>query len=269
MPFFDADDAAIYYEEIGEGNPVLLMHGYALNSMMWEFQKSEISKTNRMIAVDLRGFGQSSCSGRWSGNIMANDISKLIDEMNLQNLTVVGFSMSGPVAFRLALNHPDRIIKLVMVSSILPSRGKPREEKESKRQRKELDLLILRGVDAWADAMGIREGPLVGNIFKRNPGSKEIWEKMLSRHNPDFLRCMMEARESTKPFENWRERLPEVKQPTLLIAGAQDNMFIDASRYMSRTIPNAKLETISGAGHMVNMERPDEFNRVLISFLNE
>ncbi len=269
MAFYDADDAAIYYEQTGDGKPVLLMHGYALNSLMWKYQQQAISENFRMITVDLRGFGQSSCGGKWSGNIMADDISGLINELDIEEATIVGFSMSGPAAFRLALKHPDRIAKLVMVSSILPSAGRPRETKEAKSHKKELDILTLRGVDAWADAMGIRKGPLVGNIFKRNPDSRETWEKMLSRHNPDFLRCMMEARQASNPSENWRARLAEVTQPTLIIAGAQDERFIDASSYMERQIPNARLEIISGAGHMVNLEKPDEFNAALLSFLNE
>jgi len=267
MPFYDTDDAAIYYEQTGEGKSVIIMHGYALNSLMWEFQKQAISNQFKMITVDLRGFGQSSCGGRWSGNIMAEDISGLIETLDINDSAIVGFSMSGPAAFRLALRHPNRISKLVMVSSILPSAGRPREQKESRAQQKELDILTLRGVGAWADAMGIRKGPLVGNIFKRNPASREVWEKMISRHNPDYLRCMMEARQASRPSENWRERLAGVTQPTLIIAGAQDKRFIDASRYMSRQIPDCRLEIISGAGHMVNLEKPDEFNEILMSFL--
>jgi len=269
MAFYDAEDAAIYYDQIGDGKPVLMFHGYALNGMMWEFQKTAVSEQYKMISVDLRGFGQSSCGKNWSGNLMAEDVSSMIEDLDLRESIIVGFSMSGPVAFRLALKHPDRIEKLVMVSSILPSTGRPRKLKESQVQQKELDLLTLRGVEAWADAMGIWKGPLVGNIFKRNPQSRAVWEKMLSRHNQDFLRCMMEARASSQPSENWRARLGEIKQPTLIIAGAQDERFINASEYMARAIPEARLEIISGAGHMVNLEKPDEFNKVLMDFLDK
>ena len=267
MPFYDADDAAIYYEITGDGPPVMFFHGYALNSLMWEFQKPAVTAKFRMITVDLRGFGQSSCSRRWSGNIMADDISGLIESLDLRDLTVVGFSMSGPVAFRLALAHPERIKKLVMVSSILPSSGRPRKNSQNLAQKRELDILTLQGVNAWAEKVGLKEGPMVGNIFKRNPASKELWDKMLNRHNPDFLRCMMQARENTSPSENWRYRLKEVVQPTLIVAGAQDDRFLDASRYMHREIPNARLAIIHGAGHMVNLEKPEEFNQALMGFL--
>lgn len=267
MAFYDATDAAVFYEIIGDGQPVMFLHGYALNSQMWEFQKPVIAAHFKMITVDLRGFGQSSCSGRWCGDVMADDVAGLIKYLNLQNVTIIGFSMSGPVALRLAISYPDTIAKLVMVSSILPSPGRPRRNSQGLAQKRELDILTLQGVEAWAEKIGLKSGPLVGNIFKRNPDARELWEKMLKRHNPEFLRCMMQAREHTPPSENWRAKLRQVSQPTLIIAGAQDDRFLDASRYMHRAIPNARLEIIHGAGHMVNLEKPEEFNKALLTFL--
>lgn len=267
MAFYDAGDAAIYYEVTGDGPPAVFLHGYALNGAMWEFQKPAVAEKFKMINVDLRGFGQSSCSERWSGDIMAGDVSGLLEELDLSNCTIVGFSMSGPVAFKTALNNEDRIARLVMVSSILPSSGRPRKKTESKAERQELDALILHGPQAWAKRMRLTDDELLNNTFRRNPASREVWERMLARHNPDFLRCMMEAREEREPSSNWRKKLSEVKQPSLIIAGAQDDRFLDASKYMARAIPEAELEIISGAGHMVIMEKPDEFNRVLMKFL--
>jgi pimeloyl-ACP methyl ester carboxylesterase len=269
MAFYDAGDAAIFYEITGRGKPLILLHGYALNSLMWYFQIPTLAEKYQVIAVDLRGFGQSSCGRNWSGNIMADDISGLLKSLDLSDCTIVGFSLSGPVAFRMAYNFPDRISRLVMVSSILPSSGQPRQKTQSLAQKRELDLLIMHGVEGWANKVGLRSGPMVANMFIRNPEVKDVWEKILQRHNPDFLRCMMEARDQTQPSENWRDRLADINQPTLVIAGAQDERFLDASRYLQRHIPNAKLEIISGAGHMVNLEKPDEFNLVLMEFLGE
>jgi pimeloyl-ACP methyl ester carboxylesterase len=175
--------------------------------------------------------------------------------------------MSGPVAVRLALEMPETITKLILVSSMLPSAGRPKARSESEVQRRELDILRLRGVEAWADAMGLRDGPLVGNMFKRNPDVIPLWEEMLSRHHPDFLLCMLEARASTESPVDWRSRLPEIRQPTLVIAGAQDTRFLDASRHLTAAIPNARLEIISAAGHMINLEEVEKFNEV--GFLHE
>jgi pimeloyl-ACP methyl ester carboxylesterase len=269
MAFYDAGDAAIYYEVTGNGAPVVLLHGYALNSTMWEFQKPVLSSQYKVITVDLRGFGQSSCSGRWSSDIMAEDVADIITELKLRDCVIVGFSMSGPVAFKMVLNNADKISKLVLVSSILPSAGRAPKNIQTEEDNRELEALILHGPEAWAEAMGLRDGPLIGNTFRRNPAAKAVWEAMLARHNADYLRCMMEARRQWPVPIDWRAKLPRIACPTLIIAGAQDARFIDASKLMARVIPDARLEIVSGAGHMVNLERPDEFNRVLMDFLED
>ena len=268
MPYFDAIDAAIYYEVEGDGFPIVLLHGYALNGHMWNLQKSVFAKTHRVVTIDLRGFGDSSCGKRWSGAAMAEDVAGLIRSLGLKDVTILGFSMSGPVAVRLALEMPEIITRLIQVSSILPSAGRPRARSESDIQQRELDILRLRGVKAWAEAMGLRDGPLVGNMFERNPEIIPLWEAMLARHHADFLLCMMESRLNTESPVDWRSRLPEIKQPTLVIAGAQDSRFLDASRRLAQDIPDACLEIISGAGHMVNLEEPGKFNEVVLDFLN-
>ncbi len=267
MSFYDANDAAIYYEIEGDGPPLVLLHGYALNSAMWEFQKSVLAKSHKVITVDLRGFGRSSCGKGWSGSIMAEDIIGLIRSLNLADVAILGFSMSGPVAFRIAYEMPDVVTKLIMVSSILPSSGRPTAKKETELQQEELNILRLRGVDAWAEEIGLLSGPLVDNIFKRNPESRPLWQRMISHHNPDYLLCMMAARQTTLSTENWRAKLNKIKQPTLIIGGAQDSQFLDSARYLHRNINNSNLEIISGAGHMVNLEAAEEFDRVISVFL--
>ena len=268
MPFFDAGDAAVYYEVKGEGRPLVFLHGYALNSLMWKFQIDEFSKQHSVITVDLRGFGKSSCGKEWSGSIMAADIEGLMVYLGLRNAAILGFSMSGPVAIRMAYNQPEIISELILVSSILPSAGRPKADGETKLQQKELDILRLRGVEAWAENIGMYKGPLVDNMFRRNPQIEPVWRDLISRHNPDFLICMLNGRLSTPSATDWRSRLKEIKQKTLIVAGAQDAKFIDASRHLASSIPRSRMETITGAGHMVNLEEPEKFNKILLNFID-
>jgi pimeloyl-ACP methyl ester carboxylesterase len=268
MPFYDADDAAIYYEISGEGRPLILLHGYALNSLMWSLQKPAFEKRYRLIMVDLRGFGQSSCGARWSGSVMAEDVKGLIKSLDLRDIAIVGFSMSGPVAFRLALGIPDRISRLIFVSSILPSAGKstapPNQQKSAD---EEIEILKSRGVSAWADKTGMRTGPLVKDMLEGQPELRQMWENILMRHNPDYLAKMLQSRAATSSPVNWRERLKEVSQPTLIIAGRNDRKFLDASQNINRQIVNSRLTIIEDAGHMVNIEKPEEFNKAVMGWL--
>lgn len=267
MSFFDTGDTAIYYEILGVGEPLVLLHGYALNGLIWEFQKPVLSENYRLIVVDLRGFGASSCGKNWSDTDMVEDVAALINHLGLKNCAVLGFSMSGPVAFRLTLELPNRVGKLVMVSSILPPVGRARKRTQAQAQTRELEILRLYGVEKWADMIGLRSGLLVDNMFRRNPDINKLWKRMIQRHNHEYLCCMLEARANNFVEENWRVKLKEVTQPTLLIAGEQDSSFLNSSKYLHRRIPNSKLEIISGAGHMVNLEAPEELNQALMGFL--
>jgi pimeloyl-ACP methyl ester carboxylesterase len=127
---------------------------------------------------------------------MAGDVIGLIKELKLKNVTVTGFSLSGGSAVRTAIELPEVVKNLILVSSILPSRGKPRPKKEEQYQAKEENILRLRGVEAWADTIGMRKGKLVDNIFKRNPDARPVWDRIIARHNPDFLLQMMAARKN-------------------------------------------------------------------------
>jgi pimeloyl-ACP methyl ester carboxylesterase len=200
---------------------------------------------------------------------MASDVIGLIKELKLKDVSVAGFSLSGGSAVRTAIELPDIVTNIILVSSILPSRGKPRPKKEEEYQAKEENVLRLRGVEAWADAIGMRKGKLVDNIFNRNPNVRPVWDKIIARHNPDFLLQMMAARKNTQSLVDWRSRLKEIKQKTLLVFGAQDKQFLDGAYHLDMAIPETKLVIINGAGHMVNLEKPEEFNRAVMKFLKD
>jgi len=269
MPFYDAGDAAIYYEIHGDGPPLILLHGYALNSVMWELQVPVLSRYFKVITVDLRGFGQSSCGKEWSGSAMADDVIGIIKELKLEDVIVMGFSLSGGSAVRTAYEMPGVVTRLILVSSILPTHGKPRAKKEEEYQLKEQDVLRVGGVEAWAEAIGLHRGKLVDNIFKRNPDARPVWDRIIARHNPDFLLQMMAARKNTKSLVDWRSKLKGIKQKTLLVFGAQDKQFIDGAYHLDMAIPDSRLIIINGAGHMVNLEKPEEFNNEIVKFLQK
>jgi pimeloyl-ACP methyl ester carboxylesterase len=270
MPFYDAGDDAIYYEIEGQGKPPLvLLHGYALNGLMWEFQKAIFSKTNTVVTIDLRGFGQSSCQNCWSSALMADDVKAIIESLGLTEVALLGFSMSGPIAIRLAYELPDIITRLILVSSTLPSTGRPVTKTEIALQETELKFLEKGGVPAWASAIGFSTGPLVAGMFERNPAITPLWDRIMARHNRDYLLCMLRGRMGSVSNIDWRSRLEKIRQKTLVVAGAMDVNFIDASRYLAGAIPDSNLVIIENAGHMVNLERPDEFSRAVIQFLSE
>jgi serine-type D-Ala-D-Ala carboxypeptidase len=270
MPFYNSDDSIIYYEIEGQGTrPLVLLHGYALNGLMWEFQRQTFSNNHQLITIDLRGLGKSSCGKRWSGAEMANDVKGIIETLELADVAVLGFSMSGPVAVRLAHEIPDIVTRLILVSSILPSTGRPKSPGETKLQERELNALESGGIDAWLESINFRTGPLVEGMFEKNPAIVPLWEQIISRHRRDYLLSMLRGRLNTISNIDWRSRLEKIRQKTLIITGSNDLKFIEASRHLAGVIPDSKLVTIKDAGHMVNLEKPDEFNGAVLEFLKE
>jgi pimeloyl-ACP methyl ester carboxylesterase len=270
MPFYSSGEADIYYEIEGQGKtPLVLLHGYALNSLMWEFQKPALSPFFKLVTIDLRGFGESSCSKCWSGAAMAEDVKGVIEYLGITDVALLGFSMSGPVAIRVAYEIPDIVRRLILVSSTLPATGRPKSEGEIRLQEKELAALEKGDISSWADTIAFRTGPLVGKMFGRNPAIASLWERILSRHNRDYLLCMLRGRLGTVSNINWRSRLEKIRQKTLVIAGREDAKFLDASQHLASSIPDSKLMIIENAGHMVNLEALEEFIRVVLEFLKE
>jgi 3-oxoadipate enol-lactonase len=269
VPFYDAGDAAIYYEISGKGRPLILLHGYALNSKMWALQKPIFEQNYQLVLIDLRGFGQSSCGDRWSGDVLAGDVAGIIVGLDLHSAAILGFSMGGPIAYRIALQMPERISSLMFASSILPSSGKEQKANQIKSYKREIEILTGEGLEGWIAKTNLRTGPLVENLFKLKPGLIDFWNEILANNNPDYLKAMLNARGQVSSKTNWRERMAEIVQPTLIIAGALDSRFLDAADYLHRNISRSKLWIIEDAGHMVNLEKPEEFNQAVIEFLGQ
>lgn len=270
MPIYNSEDSVIYYEIEGQGTrPLVLLHGYALNGLMWEFQRQAFSENYKLITIDLRGFGKSSCGEKWSGADMANDVKGIIETLGLADVAVLGFSMSGPVAVRLAYEMPDIVTRLILVSSILPSSGHTRTPGETRLQERELTALETGGIEGWLESISFRTGPLVEGMFEKNPAIAPLWEQIISRHRRDYLLCMLRGRLDTISNIDWRSRLEKIRQKTLIIAGSNDLKFIDASRHLAGAIPDSKIVIIDGAGHIVNLEAPEEFSRAVLEFLSQ
>jgi len=117
MPILNYNNGNIYYEVKGEGNPIVLIHGFGLDSRIWKKQVEELSKTNRVITYDLRGFGKSSLpNGKYSH---IEDLNQLLKELNIKNTKIVGHSFGGEIAIDYALKYSNEVSSLVLISPSL------------------------------------------------------------------------------------------------------------------------------------------------------
>ena len=255
--------ARIHFERAGDGMPVIFLHAGVADSRMWEPQIKAFAKHFDVIAPDMRGFGKSELPPeRWSP---VADILGLIDELALKPAHVVGCSIGGRLAIDFALEHPERISKLVLVGPGIG--GMKFDEKyaelwsevEAADTAGDMDAVNRAEMHLWLDGPRRRRGyvrqPLRDLFLAMNGGN----------FNSDFKAAPQD--ELDPPAI---ERLSEISAPTLVMVGDEDVPTIfDAVAKLLEEVPHARKAVIHDAAHLPNLEHPDEFNRLVLEFLRE
>ena len=255
--------ARIHYERAGDGKPVIFLHTGVADSRMWEPQVKGLAKHFDVIAPDMRGFGKSELPpGRWSP---VADVLGLMEELALKPTHLVGCSIGGRLAIDFALAHPERISKLVLVG---PGIGGMKfderyaelwSEVEAADKAGDTDAVNLAEMHLWLD------GPRRKRGYVRQPLRDLFLEMNGANFNSDFNSAPQD--ELDPPAI---ERLHEISAPTLVVLGDEDVPTIfEAVEILMEKMPNARKAVIHDAAHLPNLEHPDEFNRIVLEFLNE
>lgn len=273
MPFVTAsDDAQIYYKDWGTGRPVVLSHGWPLNSDSWEAQQLFLATHGyRVIAHDRRGHGRSTQT--WNGNEMntyADDLATLIDTLDLRDATLVGFSTGGGEVARYVGRHGTaRLAQVVLVSAVPPFMlrtddnpgGVPIETFDAIRAGSLADRSQL-----YHD---LADGPFFGN---NRPGAEvsqgildAFWRQGLQSGHRGAYECI--AAFSATDF---RTDLDAIDVPTLVIHGDDDQVvpFEVGGKASAARIKNATLKVYPGAPHGITDTHKDQLSADLLEFLN-
>jgi 3-oxoadipate enol-lactonase len=252
----------IAYDVAGEegGTPVVMLHGFPFNRSMWREQAEALRDTHRVITPDLRGHGESEVApGAATMEEVAKDVASLLDELNVEGASVAGLSMGGYVALAFYRLFPERVRSLVLADT--RAQG---DTDEARRTREETAGRALKeGMGTIADAM-----------------LPKLLAPATHEHKPEVVARVREMILSTKPEgaaaalrgmavrSNQTELLTEIRVPVLILVGSEDAITPPAdSRLMQSRIEGSRLEMIEGAGHVSNLERPEQFNRALLTFL--
>ena len=259
-------NAPIYYHAKGSGKPILLIHGWAMDSSAWTFFKEEFSSNNTVIAVDLRGHGKSAAlPGPYNLESFAHDIQQLIEDLDLQKATVMGWSMGVSVILKM-LEHPNAHIDSLVFISGTPSlvarddypQGVPRAEAYSLLRQLKKDYAV--GMTSFYDSMFEGEDLGSGQREKIYPLVADI-----SRAPRQDIAC--EALESLQR-EDLRQSLKNITVPTLLIHGALDQICLPAaSEYMEGSLPNSVLAIMAAAGHAPFLTAKENVHREINNFI--
>ncbi|NKF24431.1 alpha/beta fold hydrolase [Solimonas marina] len=257
MPSVRIDDVELHYTEVGAGTPLLLVHGLGGSYLDWEHQIPYFARHYRVIAPDLRGFGDSDTGRRlFSIERFARDVIGLADALGLRRFLLVGHSMGGAVAQQLTLDNPGRVRKLVVANSM------PLFQPQTRRHYIEFAY-------RWV-VMG-----LLGPARLARIGANRMYpgDEQAAAREASAARGMRTSRYSylaaLAALGRWSvlERLGELRMPVLVVASENDYYTHEESVQFAHALPRGRLHTVKAAHHGLPAEKPAIFNDVVARFL--
>jgi len=267
MMILQLEHFQLAYDDIGQGNPVLLIHGYPLGRKMWAPQHT-LSSQLRLVAPDLRGFGESGVDPAidiHTMDLFADDCATLLDHLRIDEpITVCGLSMGGYIAFAFYRKYSQRVGKLVLAST----RALPDSPETSENRLRAAALAEKEGSQAIARAM--LPAMLSANIHESKPEVvAQVKQIMLESSIPGIVGALKGMR--LRPDST--HTLSTITVPTLIVRGDDDTFAPLPEAKAMRDgitgdgITNAKLVRIPDAAHLPNLEQPQAFNQALLAFL--
>jgi 3-oxoadipate enol-lactonase len=265
--FITVADSKLYYESTGKGKPIVLLHGGFMDTRMWDGQVKEFSKKYRVITCDLRGHGKTVDGD--SSYFMYEAIRMLLDSLNEKKADIAGLSLGATIATDFAIEYPQYVNKLLLITPGLNSldttfvQDSTMEKysilMDSAVKRKDIALAAEYFIRSWFD------GPF------RSPQQTDT---ALRKTVLAIATSTMKIHQ----FMHWTRfaqpraigRLEKITAPTLIIVAEKDNYHIlKNAEALNKGITNSKIVTISNAAHLVNLEKPEEFNKIFLEFIRK
>jgi 3-oxoadipate enol-lactonase len=261
-------DIRIHYRIVGQGAPLVLIHGLACGQRMWLHQVRALAGRYRVITYDQRGHGLSEAPddpARYSPAHLTRDLIGLMDALGVDRAGLVGFSMGGGPALALAAGAPDRVTRLVLADV---GAGADEAWKIQWLARRWTDFIDREGLD------GLVADMLRSDLYKlyANRGAR------YRRHMAGLIRAtpiaglrhtISEVLGKRRSLFRMTHALSTIKAPTLILVGQRDYVCRNSARLLVEQIPGASLRKIPNAGHMAPLEEPGQFSASLLDFMRE
>lgn len=261
MSVAQLDGTEIHYDDLGNGIPVMLVHGHPFDRTMWRPQVEVLVGLGyRVVSADLRGYGASAVeAGVTTLATFADDAVNLLDALGIDEAVFVGLSMGGQIVMDVAERYPARVTALVLADTFPDS-----ETAEGRVVRMETaDQLIRDGMEHYTAVMLPKM--VCAATLGQLPEVVDHVRTMMLGAPPVGVAAALRGRALRREYIS---TLLAVRVPTLIVVGADDEFtpVADAER-MHNLVPDSQLVVLDRAGHLPNLERPDEFNDALLWFL--
>lgn len=249
------------YDDYGRGEPLVLLHAGIADRRMWDDVAPMLAQGYRVIACDLRGFGETPLPD--GPFVYAADVAGMLAGLGIEQGHLVGVSLGGHVALDLALAQPELVGRLVLVGAGIdgwehePALRALWQEEEAAFERGDLDEVAWINVRTWLDGPARGEADVPAALRRR---VFEMQRAALDHENPAATGGWLNP--------SRRERLRDLTAPTLVLVGALDQRdFRRIGQFLAAEIPGARFEELPGVAHLAPLERPEAFARTVLSFL--
>jgi pimeloyl-ACP methyl ester carboxylesterase len=255
-----ANGIEMNYELFGEGNCLVLVHGYTDNLNLWYNQVPALSEHHRVLTYDVRGFGKTEVrEATYSMELFAEDLRALLEALDIESACVLGYSMGGRIALQFALAHPEMTAGLILANSGIGETPNPEMQ-----ERRKMMVEVLKKGDIEVIAELMTEASFSPGLKERNPTAYGKYKSIKMQNDPSEYLAIMEAIvvaiDSPAAFDSLR-------CPALIIAGDRDGfMDLRVAEAMRDAIPDAEMHVLP-TGHAAAIEEPEAFNRAVLGFL--
>jgi pimeloyl-ACP methyl ester carboxylesterase len=267
MPHANARDGTrLYFEETGAGTPLLFIHEFAGDHRSWEPQVRFFSRYFRCVAYAARGFPPSDIPEdpeRYSQAIARGDALAVLDHLKIDRAHIVGLSMGGFAALHFGITYPQRARSLVIAGC-----GYGAEPDKKEKFRAECEAAAASFETNWMEAAKkYALGPTRVQFQNKDPRGWEEFARQLAEHSPKGQALTMRGVQMRRPsLYELVEDMKRIDLPALIVTGDEDDPCLEPALLLKRSIPNCGLVVLPRAGHTINIEDPEPFNRALFEF---
>jgi pimeloyl-ACP methyl ester carboxylesterase len=250
MPTLDREGVRMSYEVHGQGPVILLTHGYAASMRMWDSQIEALGRSHRLIIWDMRGHGESGSPEDpdcYSQEATLEDMEALLHACGAERAVIGGLSLGGYMSLAFHRMRPEKVRALMLFDTGPGFRNPEAREGWNRYAEDTARSLEEKGLSALRDSPEVAASKhhSVGGLIQAARG-------ILTQRDAAVI-----------------DSLEKIAVPTLIVVGAEDEPFLKPTDYMAAKIPNAVKKVLPAAGHAVNLDQPDVFNDVVLSFLDK
>jgi pimeloyl-ACP methyl ester carboxylesterase len=268
MPTARVDGIGLFYEEVGEGVPLVFVHEFAGDYKSWHLQVRFFARRYRTIAYNARGYPPSEVPkdpAAYSQERAAEDIRGLLDALGIKKAHICGLSMGGYATLHFGLRHPDRVLSLVVAGAGYGSVSGERE-----RFKKDVEETARRFMDDGIVAVAdfYTKGPTRVQLMDKDPkGWQELYDQFVAQSAEGHALTMRGVQMNRPSVYELEKGLEQLEVPTLIVTGDEDEPCLEPALYLKRKIRSSGLLVLPKSGHTVNLEEPEGFNRGVLDFL--